>query len=272
MNLFLDELPNCVIINLFFGNPGVHCSPPAGEFLRMGKVFVTLQTASGTLSRTDVNSDSCCIPPDVVTDGVDGVNASVISLYIVGILCGFLFGSCGRIGFEKPFDNDSDADSITDMDIDTDTNTGADSGVDIIVDTIDTADTNSVTDTDTGTDSESDTLSPCVNTDSVYLFDLCWYLSTPDESCIGVCSRKGGYDPMTEQIVGTPRQGGALENCAAIFAALGYSQVVNQGYNRSGGLGCHRFDGVDLWWLTSPDFDPTNRGVRVEFICGCTPP
>ena len=99
---------------------------------------------------------------------------------------------------------------------------------------------------------------------------ICWYLAAPGVSCNEMCAAHGGYLPSATKYVGTPAQGGDRSQCAAILQAFGYPGTVQSGTRSDGrGLGCHRFSGTDLWWLSSPDFDPADSYPSAEVVCGC---
>ena len=105
----------------------------------------------------------------------------------------------------------------------------------------------------------------------VRLWGICWYLGAAGDSCIDVCSTHGEYVDSVPEYVGTASQAGSLEECAAIFAALGTGGVVSEGYRVDGnGLGCHRWEDGALWWLSTPDFDPADAMDQAEVVCGCT--
>ena len=99
---------------------------------------------------------------------------------------------------------------------------------------------------------------------------VCWYLAEPGTSCLDACAEHGGYASDATGYVGTPAQGGDRSQCADILQALGYSGNVQSGTRLDGrGLGCHRFGGEDLWWLSSPAFDPEDSNPSAEVVCGC---
>jgi hypothetical protein len=111
---------------------------------------------------------------------------------------------------------------------------------------------------------------PACGPEGALLWDICWYLGDPGQSCQEVCESRGGYHEDTPQYVGTTGQGGSIEECNAIFDALGYLSTVNEGYRGDGlGLGCHRWNDGVLWWLESPDFDPGDGTGGAQLVCGC---
>jgi hypothetical protein len=111
---------------------------------------------------------------------------------------------------------------------------------------------------------------PECGTDGALLYGICWYLGSAGQDCFEVCGSHGGYDDDTPEYVGTPSQGGSVEECEAIFEALGYTDTVSPGYREDGrGLGCHRWSDGSLWWLDSPDFDPSDSMEPSQAVCGC---
>jgi hypothetical protein len=104
---------------------------------------------------------------------------------------------------------------------------------------------------------------------------VCWHMGARGESCIEVCAGRGGYDAATEQVVGTFEQGGSAAGCQGVLAALQETGNFREGYRDDGiGAGCHRwFAGQspqgDLWWLTSPEFDPSTGAPQAAIACGC---
>lgn len=111
---------------------------------------------------------------------------------------------------------------------------------------------------------------PVCGTDGALLYGICWYLGDFTENCYTVCSSHGGYDSDTPEYVGTPSQGGSIEECSAILEALGYSGTVSEGYREDGlGLGCHVWRDGGLWWLDSPDFEPGDTAENGQIVCGC---
>ncbi len=100
----------------------------------------------------------------------------------------------------------------------------------------------------------------------------CWYLGGYDQSCLDVCASRGGYSSVTASYLGTPSQGGNLSNCQQVLSALGYSGTVWEGFRSDGlGLGCHRWNDGQSWWLNSPAFDPASKttGGSAQIACAC---
>jgi hypothetical protein len=117
------------------------------------------------------------------------------------------------------------------------------------------------------TDAAADTgASSCAGT---RLFQQCWYLASSNVSCNQYCANHGGYDTDTKNYVGTPGQGGSLNNCHDILAALGKPSEVTQGTREDPGLGCHLWQNRDAWWLSSPSFDPNAAYADVSIVCAC---
>jgi hypothetical protein len=111
---------------------------------------------------------------------------------------------------------------------------------------------------------------PDCGPEGALLWDICWYLGDAGQSCRDVCASHGGYHEDTPEYVGTAGQGGSLEECNAIFDALGYMGTVNEGFRSDGlGLGCHRWIDGGLWWLENPDFDPGDGTGSAQLVCGC---
>ena len=107
-------------------------------------------------------------------------------------------------------------------------------------------------------------------TDGALLWGICWYLGDFTQNCYTVCSAHGGYHPDTPEHVGTPSQGGSVEECGEILEALGYSGTASEGYREDGlGLGCHVWRDGSLWWLDSPDFEPGDTAENGQIVCGC---
>jgi len=103
----------------------------------------------------------------------------------------------------------------------------------------------------------------------------CWYVGAPSQSCDDVCATRGGFDPSSIGVVGTPDQGGSIEGCDAVVQALGGpAGVVNEGTREDQlGFGCHVFidaeGAASAWWLTSPEFSPSVADPSVQLLCGC---
>jgi hypothetical protein len=85
-----------------------------------------------------------------------------------------------------------------------------------------------------------------------------------------VCDDNGGYAAGAAEYVSIEAEGGSLTECAQIFEALGYSQSVIEGYRDDGlGLGCHRWEDGNLWWLYDNPFDPEDWAYGAQIVCGC---
>jgi len=111
---------------------------------------------------------------------------------------------------------------------------------------------------------------PDCDPEGALLWGICWHLGSPGQDCFEVCGSHGGYHDDTPEYVGTPGQGGSVEECEAIFDALGYSGTVSEGYRDDGrGLGCHRWSDGSLWWLDDPSFDPSDSMDPSQAVCGC---
>jgi hypothetical protein len=123
---------------------------------------------------------------------------------------------------------------------------------------------------DAGMDAGADASTPCGG-DRV--FSLCWYLADANTSCNQECSNKGGYDARAAEYVGTPAQGGSVEECAEILTALGEpKKVVAAMRNDSYGFGCHVWSETDTYWLVNPAFSPSiaaPNGTPVRIACAC---
>jgi len=88
-----------------------------------------------------------------------------------------------------------------------------------------------------------------------------WYLGPLDQSCNQVCAIQGGFHSAATAVVGTPAQGGNIEDCTALLTALlgNDDDVVVEGTQGAGnGIGCHLFEAQAgrRWWLTTPDSSP----------------
>jgi len=103
------------------------------------------------------------------------------------------------------------------------------------------------------------------------VFGHCWYLTNAGDSCLNYCSRHGGYDSATEEIVGTESQGGSRSQCEDLFHALGYRGSVSSGTHSSGlGVGCNLWTTYDsLWWCRYPALNPAVGRERLRMICAC---
>lgn len=104
---------------------------------------------------------------------------------------------------------------------------------------------------------------------------VCWHLGELSQSCQEVCAARGGIDPAAVARIGAPAQGGSLDACAALLAALGEPlAAVLEGYRDDQlGFGCHLFLAADgtasAWWLTSPEFSPAASDPSARLVCGC---
>jgi hypothetical protein len=102
------------------------------------------------------------------------------------------------------------------------------------------------------------------------LFGLCWYLTPTETSCNQHCADRGGYNAETASYVGTSSQGGSVDDCEDILNALGHSGGVSTGSRTDGnGYGCHIWSDDNAWWLSSPDFDPSDSSSNVTMACAC---
>jgi hypothetical protein len=102
------------------------------------------------------------------------------------------------------------------------------------------------------------------------LFGLCWYLTPTEISCNQHCADRGGYNAETASHVGTSGQGGSVDDCEDILNALGHSGSVSSGSRTDGnGYGCHIWSDNNAWWLSSPDFDPSDSSSNVTIACAC---
>jgi hypothetical protein len=98
----------------------------------------------------------------------------------------------------------------------------------------------------------------------------CLYLGAVGASCQYTCATHGGVAPDAKAFLGTPAQGGTLEQCSAALKALGVTATVIQAARYDGrGLGCHLYDSVP-YWLTSPAFSTTVGYVRTRIACACS--
>jgi len=83
----------------------------------------------------------------------------------------------------------------------------------------------------------------------------------------------GGFDDRAFAYIGTPGQGGSLSDCSEILSALGHPGRVMQATRPNGeGLGCHVWPDGTNYWLSDPNFDPTDAspsGTPVQIACGC---
>lgn len=102
---------------------------------------------------------------------------------------------------------------------------------------------------------------------------MCWYLSNPGLSCSATCREHGGFDARAQALVGTPLQGGSLDNCVLVLAALGASGPVYPATRYDAlGLGCHRWSDGTSYWVASPNlaaFTEDNREPYAQLACAC---
>jgi len=103
---------------------------------------------------------------------------------------------------------------------------------------------------------------------------ICWYLGPVDQTCSQVCANRGGFNSAATSIVGTPAQGGSLDDCSALLQLLlgNADDAVVEGTQVAGnGVGCHLFDAQagQRWWLTAPDFSPDDDLPGARVVCGC---
>jgi hypothetical protein len=111
--------------------------------------------------------------------------------------------------------------------------------------------------------------------DGAFAAGSCWYLGARAQACDDVCATRGGFDPSSVGVVGTPDQGGSIEGCDTVIQALGGpAGVVNEGFREDGlGFGCHVFidaeGAASAWWLTSPELSPSVADPNVQPLCGC---
>ena len=100
---------------------------------------------------------------------------------------------------------------------------------------------------------------------------ICWYLGPQGSSCEQVCAGHGQPASDAATHVGTGAQGGSLAECGHIFGLLGITGTPTQGTRSDGlGLGCHVYQGTNLWWLSSPNFSATASQASSKLVCGCT--
>jgi len=129
-----------------------------------------------------------------------------------------------------------------------------------------------ISSTDSATDASTDAAvkDGAASCGGTVVFGLCWYITAFATSCNRHCASHGGFDTRTASYIGTPSQGGSLNNCRNILGALGYSTNVAEGTQASGGgFGCHVWSGGDKWWLSSPNFVPSISGASVNIACAC---
>ncbi|MDD9942258.1 MAG: hypothetical protein OXU20_14525 [Myxococcales bacterium] len=106
------------------------------------------------------------------------------------------------------------------------------------------------------------------------VYDVCWYLGDRGRNCRETCAERGGFDDAAVPHVGTPRQGGSVDECIRLLSALGIrGEVVVATRVDAYGVGCHLWEGL-RYWLTdpSPRFDPDvslPRDLPVQLVCGC---
>jgi hypothetical protein len=124
--------------------------------------------------------------------------------------------------------------------------------------------------TDAGVDAAAPAdaeLPPC---GGAWVRGLCWYFGAFDNSCQQVCSSRGGYDARTPGVVGTVAQGGSVQACNEVLAALGQSGSATPARRSDDkGYGCHLW-GSDLWWIENmPAFSPSVAGPSARIACAC---
>jgi hypothetical protein len=99
---------------------------------------------------------------------------------------------------------------------------------------------------------------------------ICWFLGEPNQNCFEVCEPFGGYHEDTPKYIGSHNQGGDFDVCYDILTALRRSGMLYGGTRDDElGLGCHRWEGDDYWWLWEPDFDPSHKTYSAQVVCGC---
>jgi hypothetical protein len=99
---------------------------------------------------------------------------------------------------------------------------------------------------------------------------MCWYLSDAGESCEEACRGHGGVDRRAAMYIGAASQGGSPEQCGKILRALGVWQSVHTGSRSDGlGLGCHRWNDGEPWWLKDTEFDASAKKAEAERVCAC---
>ena len=134
------------------------------------------------------------------------------------------------------------------------------------------------TDADAGSDDAGLTLDATVDAGPTCagapLYGICWYVGASDQSCNQVCANRGGFNAAATSVIGTPAQGGNIENCSALMLLLlgNEDDAVIEGTQVAGnGAGCHLFDAPagQRWWLTTPDFSPDVALVGGRLVCGC---
>ena len=127
------------------------------------------------------------------------------------------------------------------------------------------------TDAETGTwDSETDVpLLSCAE-DGVLYEDICWYMSSQNESCLDVCELIGGFHPKTPAFVGSRTQGATTETCRRLLTMLGHSEVTVQEAAMDMGLGCYA-RGHSYYWIPDTEFDEWGSVLGARQVCGCWP-
>jgi hypothetical protein len=74
-------------------------------------------------------------------------------------------------------------------------------------------------------------------------------------------------------LVGTPLQGGSLNNCVHVLGALGVFEPVYPATRYDAvGLGCHRWSDGTSYWVESPNlavFTEDSREPFAELACAC---
>ena len=118
----------------------------------------------------------------------------------------------------------------------------------------------------------------------------CYFLGQSGQSCDQVCSsqqtlpspsecsapltytRGGvGSSASTLPYLGTPQQGGQIDNCNELVTSFGYANAEGGTRNDpSEGLGCHVYP-PKSWYLISPDTQNGAAAPGAERVCGCLP-
>lgn len=102
--------------------------------------------------------------------------------------------------------------------------------------------------------------------------NVCWYLSGDGQSCNQACQAHAGFDVASLLSIGIPAQGGSVERCTALLAALlgNAAGAIQMGTRADVGVGCHLFGAEpQRWWLTDPPFDPAASAPGIQVACGC---
>ncbi|HKU38618.1 MAG TPA: hypothetical protein VJR89_10740 [Polyangiales bacterium] len=166
----------------------------------------------------------------------------------------------------------SPADAARDADVDASLDAGAAEGgaMDAAMDA--SLDASLDASQDAGLDAGSDAATaPACNGERV--FGLCWYLAKANLSCSQECSSRGGFDARALEYIGTPTQGGSVEECSEILAALGKAATVVAAMRSDRyGFGCHVWSETDSYWLVAPAFSASTAapsGTPVRIACAC---